>query len=277
MSGRCLCGAVRFVAEGVESEFDACHCGMCRRWTGGPFFTSRAQSVVFEGTAALVRYPSSDWAERGFCRFCGSTLFYYLKPTETFAMSVGAFDDSSAFRLSEEYLHRQKTGRICDGRRPPALDRGRDLGEVRLFRELTTHFPATGRVTCRRSERRRNRRRRARSGIEPRRGTRIGKRSPKGQSLPDVRPQPLIAVRDVEASAAGTRDFSAPSAWGGDTHGNLYDRVLSRGRLILQLHAWDRENHPNLVAREGQRRSGTACSFGSSSTTSMPPFNARAP
>ena len=114
-----MCGAVRFVAEGVKSEFDACHCGMCRRWTGGPLFTTETQSVVFEGTASLGRYPSSDWAERGFCKTCGSTLFYYLKPTETFAMSVGAFDDSSAFRLSEEiYIDSKPAGYAMAGDHP---------------------------------------------------------------------------------------------------------------------------------------------------------------
>jgi hypothetical protein len=30
-------------------------------------------------------------------------------------------------------------------------------------------------------------------------------------------------------------------------HRDLYDRVFSSGRLILQLHAWDEEHHPNLV------------------------------
>jgi catechol 2,3-dioxygenase-like lactoylglutathione lyase family enzyme len=62
-----------------------------------------------------------------------------------------------------------------------------------------------------------------------------------------VRPQPLIAVRDVEASSRWYARLLGAESLGGDTHGNLYDRVLSRGRLVLQLHAWDKENHPNLV------------------------------
>ena len=119
MSGRCLCGAVRFVAEGVESGFDACHCGMCRRWSGGPFFTAKTSHVVFEGTEALARYESSTWAERGFCRTCGSTLFYYLKPTRAFMMSVGAFDDSSPFRLVEEiFIDHKPNGYALAGDHP---------------------------------------------------------------------------------------------------------------------------------------------------------------
>jgi catechol 2,3-dioxygenase-like lactoylglutathione lyase family enzyme len=64
---------------------------------------------------------------------------------------------------------------------------------------------------------------------------------------PAVRPQPLIAVRDVEASSRWYARLLGAESLGGDTHGNLYDRVLSRGRLVLQLHAWDEEDHPNLV------------------------------
>jgi hypothetical protein len=76
-SGGCLCRAVRFVAEGVEMEHHACHCGMCRKWAGGaPFFGAAVQSVVFSGPE-LVRYASSEWAERGFCRVCGTSLFYF--------------------------------------------------------------------------------------------------------------------------------------------------------------------------------------------------------
>ena len=64
---------------------------------------------------------------------------------------------------------------------------------------------------------------------------------------PSVRPQPLIAVRDVEASARWYARLLGAERLGGDTHGNLYDRILSEGRLILQLHAWDKEDHPNLT------------------------------
>lgn len=111
-SGRCLCGAVRFTAEEVETEHHACHCGMCRRWSGGtPFFATLARNVVFEGSEQLGRYESSEWAHRGFCRTCGTTLFYFLKPTQSYMMSVGAFDDQAPFRLVRElFIDRKPDG-----------------------------------------------------------------------------------------------------------------------------------------------------------------------
>ncbi len=102
MTGRCLCGAVTFSAEGVELEHHVCHCGMCRRWSGGAgFFGTRCAGVTFAGSA-LGRFAGSEWAERGFCTTCGTTLFYFLKPTQTYTMSVGIFDDQAKFRLTRE-------------------------------------------------------------------------------------------------------------------------------------------------------------------------------
>lgn len=102
MTGHCLCNSVRFSAEAVETHHHACHCGMCRRWSGGPLFVATAQGVRFEGDADLERYASSDWAERGFCRKCGSHLFYYLKPADQYLLCVGAFDDPKPFALGRE-------------------------------------------------------------------------------------------------------------------------------------------------------------------------------
>jgi hypothetical protein len=101
--GKCLCGAVRFTADVSETKYSACHCGMCRRWSGGaPFFAVGTKCVTFDGSENISRYASSSWAERGFCKVCGSVLFYFLIPAKTYAMSVGAFDDPSQFRLSLE-------------------------------------------------------------------------------------------------------------------------------------------------------------------------------
>ena len=75
-TGRCLCGKVKFtIGEGVD-EIGACHCDMCRRWSGGPMFALHCKGPVeFEGEEHIMRYKSSDWGERGFCGVCGSSLF----------------------------------------------------------------------------------------------------------------------------------------------------------------------------------------------------------
>ncbi len=71
-----------------------------------------------------------------------------------------------------------------------------------------------------------------------------------------VRPQPLLAVRDVRASArwyAALLGAQRTSELMSSDHDHIYDRLLVDGALVLQLHAWDAEEHPNLVDRDGGR------------------------
>jgi hypothetical protein len=65
-----------------------------------------------------------------------------------------------------------------------------------------------------------------------------------------VRVQPLIAVRDVRASSRWYAELLGADSLPEHIHRDLYDRIWCSGQLILQLHAWDVENHPNLVNRE---------------------------
>jgi hypothetical protein len=110
MTGQCLCGAVKFTAEDVPHQIGACHCGQCRRWASGPYFAVRAGSVTFEGEDNLGRYRSSDWAERGFCKQCGSSLFYRMIEEDRYMMAVGSFDDQSGFELARQVFIDQKPG-----------------------------------------------------------------------------------------------------------------------------------------------------------------------
>lgn len=101
-TGQCLCGAVKFDAQGVETHVHGCHCSMCRRWSGGPMLAASVQSIEFSGEDKVKRFDSSEWAQRGFCSECGTSLFYYLKPANQYIMCTGAFDDVEPFELSGE-------------------------------------------------------------------------------------------------------------------------------------------------------------------------------
>lgn len=95
--GKCLCGAVEIQAQAAGSV-GACHCSTCRRWSGGPFFAVHAEGQpVITGEESITRYGSSDFAERGFCAQCGTTLFYHLKP--------GAFSAEGAYMLAAGMLN----------------------------------------------------------------------------------------------------------------------------------------------------------------------------
>ncbi|MCP4711575.1 MAG: GFA family protein [Planctomycetes bacterium] len=109
MTGACLCGGVKFHLDEAITNFGACHCEMCRRWTSGPFLARDCgKNVHFEGEENIERYKSSDWAERGFCKICGSNLFYYVIPSGDYIMSVGAFDDPNGLEMKSQIFIDEK-------------------------------------------------------------------------------------------------------------------------------------------------------------------------
>jgi catechol 2,3-dioxygenase-like lactoylglutathione lyase family enzyme len=62
-----------------------------------------------------------------------------------------------------------------------------------------------------------------------------------------VAAQPLIAVRNVRASSRWYAALLGADALPEHEHRDVYDRICWGGQLLLQLHAWDQEEHPNLV------------------------------
>ncbi len=98
LDGRCLCGAVGVHASRASRHFGACHCKMCRQWGGGPYLAFEAGAdVSFDGEEHISVYDSSPWAERGFCRQCGSHLFYRIKQGPIYMLPPGLFDDDAGF------------------------------------------------------------------------------------------------------------------------------------------------------------------------------------
>jgi hypothetical protein len=103
VKGSCLCGAVKFSAPLKNEHVDACHCSQCRQWGGGPFMNvMAAQAPVFEDDSQLGIYESSDWAERLFCKNCGSSLMWRMKSNPDM-VAIAAFavplSDQADFRL----------------------------------------------------------------------------------------------------------------------------------------------------------------------------------
>jgi hypothetical protein len=108
--GTCLCGAVTLVANSPKETFGACHCGMCRRWGGGPFLSLPCGSdVEIRGEAKV--YDSSQWAERGFCATCGTHLFYRIKGGKQYHVPLGLFGDSVSPTFAVQvFIDRKPTG-----------------------------------------------------------------------------------------------------------------------------------------------------------------------
>ncbi len=106
MKGKCLCGSIEVVAD-TQTKVGLCHCSMCRRWSGGPMFAVHCgPNVEFKGSEPAT-YQSSDWAERGFCRQCGTHLFYHLLPSNEYILPAGLFQDEQ-FELDSQIFVDEK-------------------------------------------------------------------------------------------------------------------------------------------------------------------------
>lgn len=109
-TGSCLCGACRFTAV-PEHGAHACHCGNCRKWSGGIFLSVHCgTSVVFEDDAPVTRHASSDWAERVFCARCGSSLIWQMRDGSSQIVSIQAFDAPGEFVLQSQIYTDHKPG-----------------------------------------------------------------------------------------------------------------------------------------------------------------------
>jgi hypothetical protein len=76
--GGCLCGAIRYTADGELKGAGYCHCKTCRHHTGAPvvaFVVFSAEQVKWL-TGDRNRYESSPGKFRAFCRHCGTSLTF---------------------------------------------------------------------------------------------------------------------------------------------------------------------------------------------------------
>lgn len=98
-SGGCQCGAVRYHVTAVLDTSHICHCRMCQKAAGNFFIAligvPRDALTWTRGTPAI--FNSSDEVERGFCRACGTPLFYNYPGSKHLSMTTGSLDNPAAF------------------------------------------------------------------------------------------------------------------------------------------------------------------------------------
>ena len=92
--GSCLCGAIRFEVSGALPAPIACHCTMCRKFTGHYLVSCEVakRDLLIEDETSVGWYASSAKVKRGFCPKCGSTLFFDPPHLDWIAIAMGAFD-----------------------------------------------------------------------------------------------------------------------------------------------------------------------------------------
>jgi adenylate cyclase len=101
ITGRCMCGKVRYESSQPPQWTGYCHCRMCQRANSSAFTVW----IVFPQTS--VRFPkleptyfkSSPFAERGFCSTCGSpmTMRFPEEPNGILAFLSASLDQPENF------------------------------------------------------------------------------------------------------------------------------------------------------------------------------------
>lgn len=111
-TGGCLCGAVRYEVRGPLRDVLLCHCEECRRWHGNfaADTAARKEDVVLLEQRGLrwIDSPRSDaHARRGFCRECGSSLFWDPPGRTTISIAAGTLDDAAGLKPAAHWYTSQ--------------------------------------------------------------------------------------------------------------------------------------------------------------------------
>jgi hypothetical protein len=119
VKGRCLCGAVSFEVDGLRPGASMCHCGMCRRTHGAPgvYSSAPAANFRFSGKENVQWCRTSHDAERGFCRLCGSKLFWREVGGAELDVTVGCLEKPTGIRIDRHIwvAHKGDYYEIADG------------------------------------------------------------------------------------------------------------------------------------------------------------------
>lgn len=98
-AGGCQCGRIRYVAEGPRDRSSVCYCRMCQKAAGSPFMAFvRFPARQVRWSRSPETFASSNQAERGFCRECGTPLTYRQVGGPNISLTINSLDDPESVR-----------------------------------------------------------------------------------------------------------------------------------------------------------------------------------
>ena len=95
-NGGCLCGQVRFEAQGQPYRVGVCHCLDCRKYHGALFHAS----AIFAQEAVTILGETGHYAGRHFCPRCGSSVF--SRSADEIEVNLGSLDEPDRFMPTYE-------------------------------------------------------------------------------------------------------------------------------------------------------------------------------
>jgi hypothetical protein len=143
MTGGCQCGRVRYSVVVRDDTAELCHCGMCKRATGGVAAALKPvkRADLTWTAAAPDLYRSSPIAERPFCAACGSPLGFRYLDSEEMELTVGSFDDPSRFRPISHFAVETALSAWMDVSHLPAKRLADNARLVERWKKATGRLP----------------------------------------------------------------------------------------------------------------------------------------
>lgn len=104
-TGGCQCGAVRYALYAEPTNPCICYCRMCQKQFGNVFgaFAGVRTDEFATTRGAISWFHSSDDAERGFCKDCGTPLAYKFLSRPRISVALGSLDHPERIRPVAQY------------------------------------------------------------------------------------------------------------------------------------------------------------------------------
>ncbi|MFH1806282.1 MAG: GFA family protein [Pseudomonadota bacterium] len=96
-TGGCHCGEVRYEVRGPLQDAYMCHCNLCRKLHGhvSVYATTGKDDFHLLKDEGLRWYRLSKKTDRGFCKECGSALFWRTIRSKQVSITPGTLDGPS--------------------------------------------------------------------------------------------------------------------------------------------------------------------------------------
>lgn len=104
MRGSCLCGAVKYQVHDDLRSVVGCHCSQCRKTSGHYVAATQAltEDLRIDGASNISWYQSSASAKRGFCKTCGSQLFWTELSSAFTSIMAGTIDGDTGLVMDRQ-------------------------------------------------------------------------------------------------------------------------------------------------------------------------------
>jgi hypothetical protein len=127
LTGRCLCGAIRFELSPPIRDVVVCHCRQCAQWTGHVVAATAVRLENFKlsaGVDVLRWYKATAHAERGFCSRCGSSLFWRPRDGSRLSVLAGTLDPPTGLSVTAHIFVSDKSDYYQISDTAPQFDQG---------------------------------------------------------------------------------------------------------------------------------------------------------